>query len=453
MFFYFMGYYVIRRIDPTALYFSLLCLTAALRVVSTQQILIRQFDLPISWTWLFKLELISITLIPMFGALYLFSLLNEKRYRKILHIFNGITIVISCYFLFTNVYWGSKIVPAFTYYALLEMVLLLMVVVKSMILRTHPLAQLASVGYFFVFAFGLNDILYSLSYINTFYAMPIAIFIYVFVQAIVLAKKYNNAFKEVEDLSGELQRVNKNQEAIIENRTAELQGYNNIKDKIFSIISHDLRAAIASLSSVLSLAEDADDKTVLELRGYFKGIKRNVDNLNLTIDNMLVWSQSQINGIQTKPETINLNEEIDRSISLYSLVALQKEITLMHTLTEPFKVKVDPAHLSLILRNTISNSLKFTNIGGSIILSATRPSPNMVKICIADDGIGIHPDRIAELFNPQQHYSTYGTQNEKGTGLGLMLCKEYAEQNGGSITIESTEGKGTKVCVFLPAIS
>ncbi|AMS27063.1 hypothetical protein AEM51_08560 [Bacteroidetes bacterium UKL13-3] len=335
-----MGYYVIRRIDPTALYFSLLCLTAALRVVSTQQILIRQFDLPISWTWLFKLELISITLIPMFGALYLFSLLNEKRYRKILHIFNGITIVISCYFLFTNVYWGSKIVPAFTYYALLEMVLLLMVVVKSMILRTHPLAQLASVGYFFVFAFGLNDILYSLSYINTFYAMPIAIFIYVFVQAIVLAKKYNNAFKEVEDLSGELQRVNKNQEAIIENRTAELQGYNNIKDKIFSIISHDLRAAIASLSSVLSLAEDADDKTVLELRGYFKGIKRNVDNLNLTIDNMLVWSQSQINGIQTKPETINLNEEIDRSISLYSLVALQKKL---HSCTRL------PSHLRLRL--------------------------------------------------------------------------------------------------------
>ncbi|MES2780271.1 MAG: histidine kinase dimerization/phospho-acceptor domain-containing protein, partial [Bacteroidota bacterium] len=131
--------------------------------------------------------------------------------------------------------------------------------------------------------------------------MPIAIFIYVFIQAIVLAKKYNNAFLDVENLSSELQLMNKNQEAVILNRTAELEGYNKIKDKIFSIISHDLRAPIATLGSVLSLAEDADDKTVVELRSYFKGIKRNVDNLNLTIDNLLVWSQSQINGVELNP--------------------------------------------------------------------------------------------------------------------------------------------------------
>ncbi|MES2560004.1 MAG: sensor histidine kinase [Bacteroidota bacterium] len=451
MFFYFMGYYFIRMIDKTALYFSLLCLSAAMRMVSTQEILLRQFEIPVSWDWLFKMELISIAMIPAFGALYLFSLLNQTRYLNILKAFNFVTFLICLYLLFNNVYWGSHIVPPFRYYALTEMVLLLIVVARSVILRQHPLAALASVGYFFVFVFGINDILYSVGVINTFYAMPIAIFIYVFIQAIVLAKKYNNAFIDVENLSGELQRVNKNQETVIQHRTAELEGYNKIKDKIFSIISHDLRAPIATLSSVLSMAEDADDKTVVELRSYFKGIKRNVDNLNLTIDNMLVWSQGQINGIEIKPEVINLSEEVELCISLYSLVALQKEITLMHSITESFKVKVDPAHLSLILRNTISNSLKFTNLGGSIILSASRATPDKVKICITDNGIGIHADRIDELFNPQLHYSTYGTQNEKGTGLGLMLCKEYAEQNGGSITIESEEGKGAKVCVFLPA--
>lgn len=452
MFFYFMGYYFIRRIDKTALYFSLLCLSAAMRMVSTQEILLRQFDIPVSWSWLFKMELISIALIPAFGALYLFSLLNQTKYVNILKAFNFVTFIICLYILLNDVYWGSHIVPPFRYYALIEMVLLLIVVVRSVLFRQHPLAALASIGYFFVFVFGLNDILYSVGLINTFYAMPVAIFIYVFIQAIVLAKKYNTAFIEVEDLSGELQRVNKNQEDIILHRTSELEGYNKIKDKIFSIISHDLRAPIATLSSVLALAEEADDKTVIELRSYFKGIKRNVDNLNLTIDNMLVWSQGQINGIELKPETISLSEEVDRCISLYSLVALQKEITLMHTITEPYKIRVDPAHLSLILRNTISNSLKFTNLGGSIIISASRPSPGMVKICIKDNGIGIHPDKIDTLFNPHLHYSTYGTQNEKGTGLGLMLCKEYAEQNGGSITIESGEGKGTKVCVFLPAV-
>ncbi|MES2780885.1 MAG: 7TM-DISM domain-containing protein [Bacteroidota bacterium] len=162
MFFYFMGYYFIRRIDKTALYFSLLCLSAAMRVISTQEILIRQFNMPVSWSWIFKMEMISIALIPAFGALYLFSLLNQTKYIKVVKVFNTITAFICLYLLFTNVYWGSHIVPPFRYYALLEMVLLLIVVAKSMILRQHPLATLASVGYFFVFLFGLNDILYSI---------------------------------------------------------------------------------------------------------------------------------------------------------------------------------------------------------------------------------------------------------------------------------------------------
>lgn len=451
IFFFFICYYLIQKTDKTALYFSLLCIIAALRVASTEEILIRQIGITMSWTWLVKIELISIFLIPVAGAKFLFSLLNERRYQGLLWFFIVITSVLCVFVLFTNTYLGSFIVPYFHYLALAELLFLLFIVLKSMILKEHELARWAAAGYLFVFLFGINDILYAKGIINTFFATPFAIFAYVFVQSIVLAKNYSKSFIAVEELSSELRQVNKNQESIINHRTAELEGYNKVKDKIFSIISHDLRAPISTLSSVLSLAEDADDKTIAELRGYFKGIKRNVDNLNLTLDNMLVWSQSQINGIQPHPEILSVKEDVERVISLYSLIALQKEITLMHTLQGTYKVKMDPAHLNLILRNIISNSLKFTHMGGSIIISASRPSADMVKICIEDNGIGIHPDKIASLFNPQQHFTTYGTQNEKGTGLGLMLCKEYAEQNGGSITVESTIGQGAKVCLRLPA--
>ncbi len=451
IFFYFFCYYLIQQTDKTALYFSLLCLIAAVRVASTEEILIRQIDIPMSWTWLIKIELISIFLIPVAGGLFLFHLLNVKRYQFILRVFIIISSALCVFVLFSNTYWGSHVVPYFHYLALSELLFLLFIVLKSMVLNEHELAKWAAAGYLFVFLFGINDILYAKGVINSFFATPFAVFAYVFVQAIVLAKNYSKSFIAVEELSSELKQVNKNQEAIINHRTAELEGYNKVKDKIFSIISHDLRAPISTLSSVLSLAEEADDKTVTELRSYFKGIKRNVDNLNLTLDNLLVWSQSQINGIQPHPETLNVREDVERIIALYSLVALQKEITLMHTLQDSYKVKMDPAHLNLILRNLISNSLKFTNMGGSIIISASRPSQDMVKICVEDNGIGIHPDKIASLFNPQLHFTTYGTQNEKGTGLGLMLCKEYAEQNGGSITVESAVGQGVKVCLCLPS--
>jgi signal transduction histidine kinase len=312
---------------------------------------------------------------------------------------------------------------------------------------------LAGVGFAFVFVFGVNDILYSKGIIHTQYLLPVGILVYVFIQAIVLTKKFAGSFNEVEQLSSKLQAINRSQEHIIDQRTAELENYNAIKSKIFTIISHDLRSPIATLSSVLSLAEESDDKTVGELRTYFKGIKRSVDNLNLTIENLLSWSQSQINGITINATVVDLNKEVDSVISLYSLVALQKEISLMHKINAHFEVQFDKAHLNLILRNIISNSLKFTNLSGSITLTASEPEAGFVKLCISDNGIGIHHEKVDQLFNPMVHYTSYGTMNEKGTGLGLMLCKEYIERNGGRITIESSIGMGTKVCLWLPKVS
>ena len=122
----------------------------------------------------------------------------------------------------------------------------------------------------------------------------------------------------------------------------------------------------------------------------------------------------------------------------------------MHRLDGQYTVSVDPAHLNLILRNVISNSLKFTNIGGSIVVSVSRPDPSSVKICITDNGIGIQPERIEQLLNPVVHYTTSGTLNEKGTGLGLVIARGLVEAHGGTITVESAPGSGTTFTVALP---
>ena len=453
MFFYFLAYYVIRPSDTTALWFSLLCLVAAFRIITTGEIIIRQLDICIPWEWMFKIELISIILIPLFGGLYLYRLLEQYQYRKIVVFTTILTILVALGAFFLNSYYASYIIPFFRFYALAQLLFLLYMVGRSAIFKTSPWARLAGVGFAFVFVFGVNDILYSKGIIHTQYLLPVGILVYVFIQAIVLTKKFAGSFNEVEQLSSKLQAINRSQEHIIDQRTAELENYNAIKSKIFTIISHDLRSPIATLSSVLSLAEESDDKTVGELRTYFKGIKRSVDNLNLTIENLLSWSQSQINGITINATVVDLNKEVDSVISLYSLVALQKEISLMHKINAHFEVQFDKAHLNLILRNIISNSLKFTNLSGSITLTASEPEAGFVKLCISDNGIGIHHEKVDQLFNPMVHYTSYGTMNEKGTGLGLMLCKEYIERNGGRITIESSIGMGTKVCLWLPKVS
>lgn len=458
MFFYFIGFYLIRRNEYAALYFALLCLTSAFRFMSTGGILLRQLNLPISWDWLIKIELSSIVLIPTFGALFFFHLINEKRYLILLYIVNGISVLLAAIILFTSPFIGSHIIPFFRYFSLFECFFILFVTVVNLFTRTENLVRLAALGYFIVFILGVNDIIYSSGLINSSYLLPYGIFGYVIIQAILMANKFANAFVKVETLSAELGKVNINQEKIIAERSEELQKkshalqhYNDIKDKIFAIIAHDLRAPIASLRTVITLADIGTKEDIEDIRKFFNELKPNVDNLTLTIDNLFVWSQSQINGITISPTTVNLKAETEKIALLYELVSRQKSITLSLDMGDDIFIKVDPAHLNLILRNLINNALKFTYVGGVVKISAKILASKQVLIEVVDSGVGIESEQLLHLFNPETHYTSYGTRNEKGTGLGLLLCKDYVEKNGGTIHVSSQKNIGTTIGFTLPA--
>lgn len=460
MFFFFMGFYLVRKTDVTTLYFSLLCLVSALRIMTTGGILIRQLGLPVSWSWLVTIEIGSIILIPVFGVMYLYQLLSETRFRFWISAFNLISSALVLYVVFTNTYYGSLIVPPFRYYVLAQMLFTLFFTLWALITRKQLIMRVAGVGYLIVFAAGLNDILYSSGTVDTFYVLPYAIFLYVIIQAIVMARHIAFAFSKVELLSNKLAEVNKNQEMIIENRTAELheqslilQRYNDVKDKIFGIIAHDLRSPIASLSAVITLAEVGNKEDLEDIRYFFKEIKPNVDNLTLTIDNLFVWSQSQINGLAANKTDVALNAEVVKVIALYSLVAKQKEIQVVNQAKDAILVNADAGQLNLILRNLLNNALKFTRKRGRIRVFSERLANGFVAVEIEDDGVGIQPEKLKQLFNPETHFTTYGTSNEKGTGLGLRLCKEYVEVNGGEIGVSSQLSAGTTVRFTLPLSS
>lgn len=457
MFFYFFGFFLARKSDFTALYFSLLCLVSALRIMSTDGILIRQLNLPISWAWLVNVEIISIVLIPVFGALYLYKLLRETKFKWLLYSFNAVSAAVVLYVIIFNTYYDSLIVPPFRVFVFFQMLFVLFVSVRAMFVYRTSLALLTGTAYIVVFIAGVNDILFSGNYIETMFVLPYAILFYVILQAVLMSRYIAFAFQEVEVLSNELAEANKNQEQIISTRTAELhqqsadlQRYNEVKDKIMSIIAHDLRSPIATLSSVITLSEIGDKNDIKDIRTFFNSIKPHIDNLNLTIDNLFVWAHNQMEGKRINTTNLSLNSVIARVFPLYELVAKQKKIKLVNLAKDPIVVRADNSHLELVLRNLISNAIKFTEENGSVEVTSRLLNNDFVEVTVKDTGVGISEENINKIFDTSTHFTTYGTSNEKGTGLGLRLCQEYVEFNGGKIWIESELGTGSSVRFTLP---
>jgi signal transduction histidine kinase len=168
------------------------------------------------------------------------------------------------------------------------------------------------------------------------------------------------------------------------------------------------------------------------------------------LENLLQWSRSQLNGVKSEPELIDIRKPIQEMSDLFKIQLAEKNLTLKYYFSNRFAVYIDKHHLNLLFRNLLSNAIKYSNDGGKIEINATNLDSNFTLIEIIDGGIGMNQEAIDKVFSATEHYSTYGTKNERGTGLGLLLCKEYAENSGGRIWIESVEGQGAKISVVLP---
>jgi two-component system sensor histidine kinase/response regulator len=160
------------------------------------------------------------------------------------------------------------------------------------------------------------------------------------------------------------------------------------------------------------------------------------------LSNLMEWAQSQTGKIVFKPRNIKIEDIIDENVLLFEEIASHKSITITKMLPEDTTVFADKAMLSTVFRNLISNAIKFTKLNGEVIISAVKKQ-NQVMFSLNDTGIGIPKNCIEKLFRLDQSFSTDGTNNEKGTGLGLILCEEFIKKHNGEIWIESEEGKGT----------
>jgi signal transduction histidine kinase len=233
----------------------------------------------------------------------------------------------------------------------------------------------------------------------------------------------------------------------MEKRSEELERLNQVKDKFFSIISHDLRSPINALAGLLDLLDKGAVKPE-ELPNHVKELKSRFNHTRTLLNNLLDWTLLQMDKLNLQATKIDLHKIVDENIQLLGSVQ-SKQISLVNTVPNGAYAFADSNTTNLVIRNLMTNSIKFTNDGGTVAISAEE-QPTQWVISIKDNGIGIDADVMKILFDKTAPYTTRGTANEKGTGLGLILCKEFVEKNGGTIWVESKVGEGSKFSFTLP---
>jgi PAS domain S-box-containing protein len=235
------------------------------------------------------------------------------------------------------------------------------------------------------------------------------------------------------------------------NNEIHLKNLNATKDKFFSIIAHDLKSPFNSILGFSRLLGDSvRTKDYEHVEQYASIIEKSTQRTMDLLMNLLEWSRSQTGKMEYLPEYLELDAIINEVLDLFEQPALQKDIKVHRKLPPFVTLYADKILLSTILRNLISNAIKFTHPGGEIHIGV-KQAAGMTEICVSDTGIGIRKEDLKKLFRIEESYSIKGTMNEQGTGLGLLLCKEFVEKHGGTIRVESTVGKGSVFCVKLPS--
>lgn len=236
----------------------------------------------------------------------------------------------------------------------------------------------------------------------------------------------------------------------VSRQNVQLQQLNATKDKFFSILGHDLKGPLNSLTSFSGLLiNHTDSLSKDEIRTLAKDLDKSLKNLFTLLENLLEWSRSQTGNIEFKPEPFDLAEVLEQNKELLKTQAQAKNIAISNVSKAGIIISAHRHSINTVVRNLVSNAIKFTPEGGAVTLNA-QMAKDEVMISVSDTGVGMSDDIITRLFRIDTKHSTKGTADEKGTGLGLILCKEFVEKNGGRIGVQSEIGQGSVFYFTLP---
>ncbi|TAE71002.1 MAG: GHKL domain-containing protein [Bacteroidetes bacterium] len=267
----------------------------------------------------------------------------------------------------------------------------------------------------------------------------------------LLAYIFYKNWTEKQQLNNELSKKNAEIDQQNEELAAQAENLKEMglfKDQLFSIISHDLRSPLAQVQSVLGVL----DSGLIEMEEFMELIPDLTKTINVSADllqNLLIWAKSQMQGQNIERQNFDIQEIIEQNIKLFNKGAQNKKVILETNLKESLFVAADKNMTDLVIRNLVNNAIKFCRENDKILISTQEQANNMLCVCIADTGTGIAQKNIDKLFS-NKGFTQKGTSGEKGTGLGLTLCKDFVEKNNGKIWVESKEGEGSQFYFTLP---
>lgn len=269
--------------------------------------------------------------------------------------------------------------------------------------------------------------------------------------ALFLIKRENGLYQlGILTTNRELQDKNKkieNQKAEIEQKAAELSELNSLKNKLFSVISHDLKTPMYALRNLFRSMQQLD-MSGREIKTIIPDVVTDLNYTTGLMENLLHWVKSQMNSASISPGELDMLEITDEAIHVHQLQAATKKVSITREMDKPSVVYADRDMVTLIIRNLLSNAIKYTPEKGKIIIRLNNEFP-VCRISVIDNGIGIDSETLKKI-QENMYYSTHGTAKETGTGLGLMLSKDFLSKNGGELTIESEPGRGSVFSFTLP---
>ena len=294
-------------------------------------------------------------------------------------------------------------------------------------------------------------------YLNSTLSELLLVLIVIFNESNLLVTTGDEILSLVEELRIEKDRVEENaynlNELNIEltNSEEKLKEINSSKDKFFSIIAHDLRGPFSGFLGLTDLlAEEYENLSPLDVSKMAVSMRNSAKQLFNLLENLLDWSRSQTGSMEFSPETMDLSNIMINIASLFNETAKNKKIKLISNVATNTTVFADHQMLNTCTRNLVSNALKYTNEGGEVNISTIQREEGYICVSVADTGVGMNQEALDKIFRIDSKLTTLGTAKEKGTGLGLLLCKELVERNGGTISVQSELGKGSTFTFTLP---
>ncbi len=448
--------YFIRKKDTSPLWFSFFCFDIIFRLLSFNEKYIHTLFPNISYLWSTRIEYWAYYLaVPLF-AQFLYSIFPEIFPKKIAKLIWTITTIFVLFVLFTDSGIFTHSAPYFHICTLGSASFFLFVIGKAMIQRRESSFMLF-LGTSTLIGGTVNDILYSMEYIHTFYIVPQALLFFIFIQSVLLSMRFSRAFMENEKLALNLSELNESLEKKVQERTIEyksakekVEQVSKVKDKFVAIVSHDLRTPMVGVSNLLEILKGKNYVQTDEERDHLINICFNsVQHSLAMIKQLLNFSRIETGTLKLKYEKVDFQEFINSILTDSIAMMKSKNIQLELDITPPGILWIDPEVFSHVLNNLISNSIKFTGQGGRIVIRSSQDH-EFFKIEVEDNGIGIPSEKLQNLFDPEKVKSTLGTKGEMGNGMGLFICKYIIEAHQGQIQFESAEGKGFLCRIFLP---